>query len=76
MADLLAKILHSISQDPAIAAIVAALITGIAMWISRPKPAKEYVEPRVEIVRSTETLEITVRTTRTVEEQRITVGKR
>jgi hypothetical protein len=77
MSDLLSKIFQKISSSPAVARIIAAIFTPviarIASWL---KPAKAHDEPRIEIVRSTETVETTVRTTRTVEVERTTVGKR
>jgi hypothetical protein len=51
MSDPLSIILRIISNNSVIAPIVAAVITGIVTWLSRPKPAKEHVDPRVEIVR-------------------------
>lgn len=75
MVGLLAKILHVILQNPAVATVTAAIVTGIAMWLSRPKPANELAESRVKIMRLTETVETTVRTTRTVEVEQTTVGK-
>jgi hypothetical protein len=79
MSDPLSIILHSISQYPATATIIAAFITAIGTWLARPKRLKEsapQAATHVETVRRTETLRTTVTTTRTVEEQRTTVGKR